>query len=157
MATKEEVQELFFQIDESIQAGLGDNPRPIDEVLRVHLLTEAVMEKLIRLALRESADAVLSADLSYRQKLMICGSLKLDNGQPLLLSDVKGSLGKLNKLRNNVAHDISHLTTRDDVEKLFVGALGANRNESVVNGNVWVKLSSYKAAIFIGLCQFEIN
>lgn len=83
MATKDEVRELFFQIDGPIQAGLGDNPRPIDEVLRVHLLTETIVERLIALVLGESADAVLSAKLTYKQKLSICGSLKLDDGQPL--------------------------------------------------------------------------
>ena len=92
MATKEDVQKLFFQIDAPIQAGMGDNPRPIDEVLRIHLLTEALLEKLMRLAFGANADAVLTSKLSYAQKLSICGKLKLDNGEPMLSSDVKGSL-----------------------------------------------------------------
>lgn len=155
MATKNEVQELFFQIDGPIQAGLGDNPRPIDEVLRVHLLTETIMERLIALVLGKSADAVLSAKLTYGQKLSICGDLKLDGGQSLISSDVKGSLKKLNLLRNNVAHDIAHQTTDEDVEKLFVGTLGNRRKASARNGSVWIKLSSYKATIFTAL--FDVN
>jgi|TARA_B110000091_G_C13602808_1_gene385413 hypothetical protein len=148
MASRKDAQELFFTILPEVIAGISDNPRPIDEILRVHLLTEAVLEKIIDLVLGVNSEAVLAAKLSYVQKLLICGNLKFEDSSSVLSSDVMGSLRKLNTLRNDVAHNLSHETSEEDVESLFVGSLGAGRNQEVVNGDVWIKLSSYKAMIY---------
>jgi len=149
MATQADAKELFYTISPSVSSGLGDNPRPIDEVLRIHLLTEAILEQLIGLALNENAEAVLTSKLSYAQKLSICSKLKFKDGTDILSSDVKGSLKKLNLLRNEVAHDINHETSGENVESLFVGQLGKNRVGLAANGSAWDKLSSYKAMIYI--------
>lgn len=149
MSTREQVVQLFYHLDAGVQAGLGDDPRPIDEVLRIHLLTENLLEKLISLSLGVHAEAVLTAKLTYAQKLAICGKLKLDDGSEVLSSDVKGSLKKLNVLRNDVAHDLTHETTDEDVESLFVGQMGNKRQGPALHGDVWQKLSSYKATIFV--------
>ena len=156
MATREQAQELLYNLDPAMRAGLLDNPRPIDEVLRVHLLTESILEKLIGLALQEHAEAVLSSRLSYAQKLSICGGLKFDDESPLISSDVKGSLKTLNRLRNDVAHDITHETTDEDVEALFVGRIGRTRVGPALTGSVWDKLSSYKATITVELLHPEL-
>lgn len=156
MNSKRKAKEQFYKLDDALMAGLGDNPRPIDEILRIHLLTENVLEKLIAIILGKNAEAVLSSKLSYSQKLSICGKLKFDCGTPVLLSDVKGSLKKLNLLRNDVAHDITHETSDADIEGLFVGQLGKERIGDAMNGSVWDKLSSYKAMIFISLLNPEM-
>jgi hypothetical protein len=153
MNTRENFNELFYTIISAIMPGLNDNPRPIDEILRIHLMTETIMEKLIEFGLGDNAEAVLSAKLTYAQKLSICSKLKLDDQSLLLTTDVSGSLKKLNKLRNKVAHNLEHETTDQDVEELFVGQLGANRTSSALNGNVWDKLSSYKAGIYLQMFQ----
>ena len=63
---------------------------------------------------------------------------------------------KLNDLRNNVAHVLCHVTTEEDVESLFVGNLGGRRENVVVNGDVWAKLSSYKAMIYAQMLKPEV-
>lgn len=148
MPSKEEIKSFMYQLDAGIMAGLGDDPRPIDEVLRIHLLTENLLDKVISKTLGSHADAVLSSRLSYNQKLSISGKLKFDDGSSILSSDAKGSLKKLNLLRNEVAHDLTHETNDEDVEALFVGTIGKNRTGPALTGNVWDKLSSYKASIF---------
>jgi hypothetical protein len=148
MASQKDAQELFWTISTDVMAGIGDNRRPIDEILRVHLLTEVVLEKIIDLVLGVNSEAVLNAELRYSKKLLICENLKFEDGTSVLSSDVTGSLRKLNNLRNYVAHDLNHETSQEDVESLFVGSLGNGRNQEVVAGDVWIKLSSYKAMIY---------
>jgi hypothetical protein len=155
MTTRSAANKLFYTIVPHIMPGLSDNPRPIDEVLRIHLLTEAILEKLISLILEANAEAVLTSRLTYGQKLSICGKLKFSDQTDLLSSDVKGSLKKLNLLRNNVAHDLEHETSNEDVEGLFVGQLGNGRKGAALNGTVWDKLSSYKAMIYMRMLQHE--
>ena len=105
MSKREEISELFFEEAETIARALDDRDDLRGYVLRIHLLTEALMERCMRIAIgTEVADAVLSAELTYDRKLTICSKLKLDDGGALFSSDTIGSLRKLNGLRNELAH-----------------------------------------------------
>src|SRR5690606_17131947 len=82
---------------------LHPNDSPLAAILQCHLFVESLLEELIRLCLVGHADAVLSARLSFEQKLAIAGKLELEENWPLLQDYVVGSLRKLNSLRNKLA------------------------------------------------------
>jgi hypothetical protein len=100
---------------------LRDNDTLIAEILRAHLVSEFLLEELIRLALGDKADAILSIGLRYHQKLELSSKLELVKEFQLLPDYVVGSLKKLNKLRNKIAHQLNEVITDDEIKELFMG------------------------------------
>jgi hypothetical protein len=88
----------FLVVDE-----LRDNHTLIAEILRVHLVSEFLLEELIRLVFEEKAEAILAIGLQ------------------LLPDFVIASLKKLNKLRNRVAHHLDEAITDIEIKDLFMG------------------------------------
>ena len=105
-----------MQVDESLN--IGD---PISRILKCHLLSEIVLDKLIQFAFEPNGDAILSAKLTYGQKLNIASKSFLVEDYPLLPDLVVGSLRKLNKLRNRLSHELGATITQDEVIDLFMG------------------------------------
>ncbi len=98
------------------------NNDPVSQLLKCHLLTEAVLDSLIELALEPNGEAVLSAKLSYVQKVQIVSkSFLVENSYPLVPDFVVGSLRKLNKLRNRMAHQLEAKVSLGEVMELFGG------------------------------------
>ena len=93
---------------------------PMSRILKCHLLTEHVLESLLRYCLEPNGDAVLSADLTYSKKLDIASKCMLVDDYQLLDSTTVGSLRKLNKLRNRIAHKFNTVVESSDVFALFV-------------------------------------
>lgn len=104
------------QVDENLN--MGD---PISRIVVCHLLSELVLDKLLNLALAPNGDAVLSASLTYSQKLDIASRTLLEEDWPLLPNFVTGSLRKLNRIRNKMAHELGVTITREEVIDLFMG------------------------------------
>jgi hypothetical protein len=94
---------------------------PVSQLIRCHLITEAVLDELIELAFYPNGAAITSADLTYAKKLQICSSSVLHEGFPLLPDFIVGSLRKLNSLRNRMAHKLGATVSVGEVMELFVG------------------------------------
>src|SRR5262249_20455681 len=90
-------------------------------VLRCHLLSEAVMDRLLQIALAPNGDAVLAGNLSYPQKLNIVSRCVLIDDIPLIEDWVVGSLRKLHRIRNRMAHELGATVTIDEAIDLFAG------------------------------------
>lgn len=90
-------------------------------LLRVHLTSDSILEELIHLTFEDKAQAILKLKLTYRQKLELVASLKIDDDWPLIPEYIIGSLRKLNKLRNDLAHQLSATLSNDQVVELFMG------------------------------------
>jgi hypothetical protein len=105
-----------MQVDEGLR--IGD---PVSRILKCHLLSEAVLDKLLEFALEPNGDAVLSARLNYNQKLTIASRSILAQDYELLPDYVVGSLRKLNQIRNRLAHELGASVTREEVMELFMG------------------------------------
>jgi hypothetical protein len=113
------------------------------EILRVHLLTEFYLEELIRHTLDENAEAVLSVGLKYNQKLNLASNLKLIEDFELLPDYIVGSLRKLNKLRNRVAHQLNVPVEESEIKELFVGLEEELPYGSVTGSGLKVALKRY--------------
>lgn len=146
------ISNLFFAQGGVIIRAIEDRDDMRGYLLKLHLMTEALMEECIRIVLGEdNGSALLSADLNYKRKLQICAGLKTDIGAPLFSSDVIGSLKKLNGLRNDLAHSLNAGLTPENVESLFVGGMKQGRSDAIVNGDVPIKLRSFSAAIVVAM------
>jgi hypothetical protein len=102
--------------DENLQVG-----DVVSRILKCHLLSEVVLDRLLELALEPNGEAVLSARLSFNQKLDIASRTILVEDYELLPDFVVGSLRKLNQIRNRLSHELGASVTREEVLDLFMG------------------------------------
>jgi hypothetical protein len=109
---------LLENLQEDEKSDLGD---PISRILKCHLLSEVVLDKLIQFAFEPNGGAILSARLTYGQKLDITSRTLLVEDYPLLPNFAVGSLRKLNKIRNRLAHELGAKVTREEANELFMG------------------------------------
>lgn len=157
MANKVDLEQLFFEVSIKIIKGIDDSFTLNGEVLKIHLMTEVLLENVIGLLLSTNAPAVLDLDLKYSQKLKICAKLLLDDGSSVLSSDIIGSLKKLNALRNDIAHNLEFELTDDRIEELFVGKIGKERAEAVLSSDMVANLISYKTCIYVEMLNPELK
>lgn len=139
--------ELRFRNLPLLFDNLKDANDNVGIILKCHLFTEAMLEDLIRLALENHADAVLSLNLSYAQKLELAGRLRLVEDWELLPSYVIGSLRKLNKLRNRIAHRLGTTVGGEDIHELFVG-LEAELPYEIPDSDTQLAMRRYLAFIY---------
>lgn len=90
-------------------------------ILQAHLFVELLLNEVIALCLEHNAEAIFSARLSFDQRLSIASKLKLANEFPVIEDYALGSLRKLNKLRNKLAHRYNHEVSDEELRELFVG------------------------------------
>lgn len=117
-------------------------------VLQCHLFVESLLEDLIRLCLGRHAEAVLSVQLTFKQKVAIVGKLELEPGWMLVEHEAIGSLSKLNSLRNKLAHRYGHELSEDDIRGLFVGCENTLGYGDVLDAGIKIGISRYAAFIF---------
>jgi hypothetical protein len=86
-----------------------DSGDAVGEIIKCHLITEAILEELIRHCIHPHGEAVLSVSLSYDKKLEIARKLMLFDEWPLLDHEIAESLKKLNGLRNKMAHRLGYI------------------------------------------------
>lgn len=120
----------------------------VGEIVRVHLVTEYLLEELIRLVLEENAEPVLSIGLKYSQKLELASQLELIEEFNLLPDYVVGSLRKLNKLRNKVAHRLNESVEDTEILELFVGLENELPYVEIMEHGRVVALRRYLSFIF---------
>jgi hypothetical protein len=94
---------------------------PVLQILKCHLVSEALLDALIEFAFEPNGSAVLSARLSYHAKLTIASRSVLADDWPLLPDFVVGSLRKLNSLRNRMAHQLGATVSLEEILELFAG------------------------------------
>lgn len=90
-------------------------------LLRIHLTSESILEELIYSTFEDNAKSILKLKLTYKQKLELVASLKIDDDWPLIPDYIVGSLRKLNKLRNDLAHQLNATLNNNQVVDLFMG------------------------------------
>lgn len=100
---------------------LSEAKDPIVPLLKCHLLTEALLDRLIELAIEPNGEALTAAGLTYSKKLDIASKMVLIEDLALLSEVTLGSLRKLNKLRNRLAHTLGATVTLGEVKDLFMG------------------------------------
>jgi hypothetical protein len=105
-----------MQVDES--SDIGD---PISLILKCHLLSEVVLDRLILFAFEPNGGAILSIRLSYSKKLDIVSRTTLVEDYPLIPELAVGSLRKLNKIRNRLSHELGASVTHEEAIELFMG------------------------------------
>ena len=110
---------LIEQMQISAKQKQGD---PVSQILKCHLLSEVLLDKLLALALEPNGEAVLSAQLRYAQKLDIASRSVLTEGFSVLPDFVVASLRQLNKIRNRLAHELGATVTKEDAVSLFSGS-----------------------------------
>ena len=102
-------------LEEKMQSGFVEYSRaisgePIMAILRVHLLTEYYLERLIQLKLPKDDKLIQSRNFTYRHKLALVEALAvLDDA---LISSLKN----LNSVRNDSAHERDKQLSLSDVE-----------------------------------------
>ena len=119
---------------------------PLSILLRTHLLSENILEELIKLIFDNNANAILSLNLTYRQKLELVGKIDISEGVPVLPDYIVGSLRKLNSLRNKLSHNFDYEITCQQIEELYTLPNGSF--EKINNGDVVETLKSYVVIIF---------
>ncbi|MDQ1592077.1 MAG: hypothetical protein QOG71_2704 [Pyrinomonadaceae bacterium] len=92
---------------------------PIMALLRVHLLTEYYLERIIHLQLARGDKLIESGNFSYSQKLSLVSAMNV------LPDDLLSCLKNLNKVRNKCSHEKDYQPTFADVE-LIGRPLGKN-------------------------------
>ncbi len=87
-------------------------------ILRVHLLMEYYLERLIHVSLKRGDRVITDGGLSFYQKLVVVDSFDA------LKDSIVQSLKGLNKIRNRCAHDAEKKIALSDVE-VIARPLGA--------------------------------
>jgi hypothetical protein len=81
-------------------------------LLRGHLYSENLLERLINFGLPRGDKLMESANLSYNQKLLLVEALDF------LPDTIASSLRNLNKLRNQCAHQLNKKITEADITRV---------------------------------------
>ena len=139
---------LRYQHVLELDQRLRCNDGHLASILQCHLFVESLLEELIRLCLESNGDAVLSARLSFDQKLTIAANLELETGWPVLQDYVVGSIRKLNSLRNKLAHHYGHEVSSEEVRELFVACERDLPYQDVLEDGIAIGISRYAAFIF---------
>ncbi len=97
---------------ERFQLAIGSENDPIMLVLRAHLFSENLLERLINFKLPRGDKVIESGNLTYNQKLVLVDALDC------LPDSFTSSLRSLNKLRNQCAHELHRTITDSDVTRI---------------------------------------
>lgn len=93
-------------------SALGTETDPVMMVLRGHLYSENLLERLIIIKLPRGDKVVESGNLTYHQKLILVEAFAC-------VSDaITSSLRNLNKLRNQCAHDLQKRIADSDITRV---------------------------------------
>lgn len=100
--------EEFIRFDKTLKS----TPKTVVAVLRVHLLSEHYLERLIMTFLPLGKKFLKNTYLSYSIKLDLVSSFDIIDERIIL------SLKNLNKIRNRCAHNLDMEITNDNVESI---------------------------------------
>lgn len=143
---RDELKKLEYQSWGKVIRGFDPPNEILSKLVTIHLITEAVVEQIIGVALGDNADAVLSVSLTYKQKLDLCSRLVFDDNKSAISPHVVGSLRKLNALRNKASHRLKCEITDEEISALFENIVD-ELPEEVRQGDAVLKLNSYYAFV----------
>lgn len=91
---------------------IGTENDPTMLVLRAHLFSENILERIITQYLPRGDRAVENGNLTFNQKLVIVDAIDC------LPDSIMSSLRNLNKLRNKCAHELDKSISNADITKI---------------------------------------
>lgn len=97
---------------EKFQEAIGAETDPVMLVLRAHLYSENLLERLILAHLSRGDKLLENGSLTYHQKLVLVEAVE---GLP---DSITSSLRRLNKLRNQCAHELGKKIVEIDITKM---------------------------------------
>jgi hypothetical protein len=97
---------------EKFKQAIGSENDPTMLVLRAHLFSENLLERLITFNLPRGDKVIESGNLSYHQKLVLIEALDR------LPDSIISTLRNLNKLRNQCAHELDKKITDGDITRI---------------------------------------
>ena len=105
--------DLFLKKElERFKALLGGEHDPVMLILRGHLFTESMLERIIFARLPRGDKLIEKGNLNYHQKLVLVDSFNCTTDS--LISSLRG----LNKLRNECAHELDKKIIENDVTRI---------------------------------------
>jgi len=115
--SQEEIDRLLqqepFKSEQDFYSVVVSTPNdPFATVLKTHMYTEYILERLIHSNLERGDRIIDEGRLTYYQKLMLVDSFNLLNDRFIK------SLNKLNQLRNRCAHDLRKQIDFIDIEHI---------------------------------------
>jgi hypothetical protein len=135
----------------SFNAAVGNESDPTMLVLRTHLFSENLLERLIRLKITRGDKIIEGGSLTYAQKLILVEALEA------LPDPISSSLRGLNKLRNQCAHELGRALSDADVVRIG-SPLGhfftqTHREAKYDPIKTLSGVASYLAGYIIGACH----
>lgn len=97
---------------EKFRESIGGETDPVMLILRAHLYSENLLERLIGVKLPRGDKVIDNGNLTYNQKLILVEAFDC------LEDAIISSLKNLNKLRNQCAHELQKKITEVDVTKI---------------------------------------
>lgn len=135
-STEDELAKVEFQ---KFKLAIGEEADPTMLVLRGHLFSENLLERLIRLKLPRGDIVVDAASFSYAQKLLIVEALEV------VPDSIAASLRRLNKLRNQCAHDLGRAVMDADVVR--IGSPLGKQFTAFHRGNKYDPISTLRSVL----------
>jgi len=135
---------------ENFHRAIGSENDPIMLVLRAHLFSEHLLERLINFRLPRGDKLVENGNLTYHQKLVLIESLDC------VPDAIASSLRNLNKLRNQCAHELHKKISEADITKIG-SPIGKNytlfkREANFDNVELLRKIIGYIAGYLTATC-----
>ncbi|MBU1365638.1 MAG: hypothetical protein KKE51_17620 [Gammaproteobacteria bacterium] len=97
---------------ERFEKVIGAESDPTMRVLRAHLFSENLLERLLIVKLPRGDKIIENGNLTYHQKLVLIESLDF------IPDSIISALRNLNKLRNLCAHELNKTITESDITKI---------------------------------------
>ncbi len=97
---------------ERFQAATGKENDPIILLLRSHLYSESLLERIITFMLPRGDKLIENGNLTYHNKLVVVEALDC------LPDIIVSSLRNLNKVRNQCAHELNRKITDGDITRI---------------------------------------
>ena len=137
----------------NFQQAIGTENDPIILILRGHLFTENLLERLITFKLPRGDKVIENGNFSYYQKIILVESLNC-------ISDpVISVLRNLNKLRNQCAHELDKKISENDISRLG-SPLGKQftqfKREAKFEETILLRMViNYICGYLTGFCQYS--
>jgi len=96
----------------AFQRAIGKEADPTMLILRAHLFSESLLERLIPLKMRRGDKVIDNGSFTFAQKLVLVEAIDC------LDDSIASSLRNLNKLRNQCAHELGRTITGADVTRI---------------------------------------
>lgn len=140
-----DLDEINAEILRSLDESLSHIKNPVHLILHAHLYIEHLLGRFITSELPDGKLIINKGYLSFKQKTLLAGSFTIIDPQ------VIDCVLKLNKLRNNLAHEFNHVVTDEEVE-LFGRPLGEDYSDIKESANGCLLKKLFLTIHFVASC-----